>query len=155
HSSLTTKKFSRIGNRMKNVFITGVCLAALVAPAFAAQSQVTAKLEPQSIALGESAQLTVTSNGATQSSVPNVDGLEIEPIGEQTSIQMINGSVTTNVEQLFSVTPNRTGDFTIPAIGGSGQPIKLHVDNPSGGQTQRTMPQSRSHLPAPSFSQPS
>ncbi|HKR54377.1 MAG TPA: BatD family protein [Chthoniobacterales bacterium] len=138
---------------MKNVFITGVCLAALVAPAFAAQSQVTAKLEPQSIALGESAQLTVTSNEPTQSGVPHVDGLEIEPIGQQTSIQMINGNVTTNVEQLFSVTPNRTGDFTIPAIGGSGQPIKLHVDQASGGQTQRTIP--RSHLPAPSFSQPS
>ena len=140
---------------MKNAFLTAVCLAALVAPAFAAQSQVTMKLEPQSIALGESAQLTVTSNRATQSSVPNVDGLEIEPIGEQTSIQMINGNVTTNVEQLFSVTPNRAGDFTIPPIGGSGQPIKLHVDNGSGGQTQRTMPRSRSHLPAPSFSQPS
>ena len=140
---------------MKNVFITAVCLAAFVAPAFAAQSQVTTKLEPHSIALGESAQLTVTSNGATQSSVPNVEGLEIEPIGQQTSIQMINGNVTTNVEQLFSVTPNRAGDFTIPPIGGNGQPIKLHVDNGSGGQTQWTMPQSRSHLRAPSFSQPS
>ena len=140
---------------MKNAFITAVCLAALMAPAFGAQSQVTAKLEPQSIALGESAQLTVTSNGATQSSVPNVEGLEIEPIGQQTSIQMINGNVTTNVEQLFSVTPNRAGDFTIPPIGGNGQPIKLHVDNGSGGQTQWTMPQSRSHLRAPSFSQPS
>jgi len=140
---------------MKNAFITAVCLAALVAQAFGAQSQVTAKLEPQSIALGESAQLTVTSNGATQSTVPNVEGLEIEPIGQQTSIQMINGNVTTNVEQLFSVTPNRAGDFTIPPIGGNGQPIKLHVDNGSGGQTQRTMPQSRSHLRAPSFSQPS
>lgn len=138
---------------MKNAFITGVCLAALVAPAFAAQSQVTTKLEPQSIALGESAQLTVTSNGATQSSVPNVDGLDIEPIGQQTSIQMINGNVTTNVERRFSVTPNRPGDFTIPPISGSDQPIKLHVDKGSGGQTQRTIPQSRLHLPAPSFSQ--
>src|SRR5215469_5703066 len=149
------KKSLKIGNRMKNAFITGACLAALVAPAFAAESEVTAKLEPQSIALGESAQLTVSSNGPTQSSVPHVDGLEIEPIGQQTSIQMINGNVTTNVEQLFSVTPNRVGDFTIPPIGGSGQPIKLHVYNGSGGQTQRMMPQSRSHLTAPSFSQPS
>ena len=129
-------------------------MAALVASAFAAQSQVTAKLEPQSIALGESVQLTVTSNGSTQSSVPHVDGLEIEPIGRQTSIQMINGNITTNVAQLFSVTPNRAGDFTIPPIGGSGQPIRLHVDKGIDGQTQRTMPLSRSHLPAPSFSQP-
>jgi BatD DUF11 like domain len=139
---------------MKNAFITGVCVAAVVAPAFAAQSQVTASLEPQSIVLGESAQLTVTSNGSTQSSVPHVDGLEIEATGQQTSIQMINGNVTANVAQLFSVTPNRAGDFTILPIGGSGQPIKLHVDKGSGVQTQRTIPQSRLHLPAPSFSQP-
>src|SRR5262249_45508014 len=148
-----TEKFSRIGNHMKNAFITAVCLAALVAPAFGAQSEVTAKLEPQSIRLGESAQLTVTSNGPIQSSVPQVDGLEIEPIGQQTSIQMINGNVTRNVEELFSVTPNRAGDFTIPRIGGNGQPIRLHVDRGTGRQTQRTVQQSRSHLPAPSFSQ--
>jgi hypothetical protein len=140
---------------MKNAFVTAVCLAAFVAPAFGAQSQITAKLEPQSIALGESAQLTVTSNEPTQSNVPHVDGLEIAPIGQQTSIQMINGNVTTNVAQLFSVTPSRAGDFTIPPIGGSIQSIRLHVDKARGGQTQRTMPQSRSHLPAPSFSQPS
>jgi oxygen tolerance protein BatD len=140
---------------MKNTLITCVCLAALIAPAFAAQSQVTAKLEPRSIVLGKSAQLTVTANGPTQSSVPHVDGLEIEPIGRQTSIQMINGNVTTSITQLFSVTPNRAGDFTIPPIGGSGQSIKLHVDKGNGGQTQSTMPASRSHLPAPSFSQPS
>jgi hypothetical protein len=140
---------------MKNAFITAVCWAAFVALAFGAQSQVTARLEPQSIALGESAQLTMTSNGATQSSVPDVDGLEIEPIGQQTSIQMINGTVTTNVSQLFSVTPNRAGDFTIPPINGSGQPIRLHVDSGTGGQRQRATRQSRSHLPAPSFSQPS
>jgi hypothetical protein len=140
---------------MKNTLITAIYLAALIAPAFAAQSQVMARLEPQSIALGESAQLTVTADRPIQSSVPHVDGLEIEPIGQQTSIQMINGNMTTSVAQLFSVTPNRAGDFTIPPIGGSGEALKLHVDKSSGGQAQRTMPQSRSHLPAPSFSQPS
>jgi BatD DUF11 like domain len=140
---------------MKNTLITAIYLAALIAPAFAAQSQVMARLEPQSIALGESAQLTVTADRPIQSSVPHVDGLEIEPIGQQTSIQMINGNMTTSVAQLFSVTPNRAGDFTIPPIGGSGEALKLHVDKSSGGQTQRTMPQSRSHLPVPSFSQPS
>src|SRR5690349_16974993 len=89
-SSPTIKKFSRIGNLMKNTLITAACLAAFIAPAFAAQSQITAKLEPQSIALGESAQLTVTSNGSAQTDVPQVNGLEIEQIGQESSIQMIN-----------------------------------------------------------------
>jgi BatD DUF11 like domain len=140
---------------MKKLIVTGLCMTALVAAAFGAQSQTAAELEPQSIALGESAELTVTVNGSepAASTVPHVDGLEIEPIGQQTSIQMINGSVTSNVAQLFRVTPNRAGDFTIPAIGGSRQPITLHVDKSAGGQTQRAVPQARSHLSAPNFSQ--
>jgi hypothetical protein len=156
-NSLTTKEFSRIGNHMKNVILTCLSLTALVAAAFGAQSQINAELEPQSIALGESAELTVTVNGSASaaSTVPHVDGLEIEPIGEQTSMQIINGNVTSNVAQLFRVTPNRAGDFTLPAIGGNGQPIKLHVDKGPGGQTQRALPQARLHLPAPRFSQPS
>jgi hypothetical protein len=141
---------------MKNLLVTGLCLSALVAPAFAVQSQISAQLEPQSIALGESAELTVTVNGSgpAPSTMPRVDGLEIEPIGQQTSIQMINGNVTSSVAQLFRVTPSRAGDFTIPPIAGSGQPIKLHVDKGAGGQTQRAIPQGSSGLPAPNFSQP-
>ena len=142
---------------MKNVIVTCLCVTALVAAAFGAQSQINAELEPQSISLGESAELTVTVSGSAPaaSTVLDVDGLEIEPIGEQTSMQIINGNVTSSVSQLFRVTPNRAGDFTIPAIGGSGQPIRLHVNKGAGGQTQRTMSQGRSHLPAPRFSQPS
>ena len=141
---------------MKNVIVTCLCVTALVAPAFGAQSQINAELEPQLISLGESAELTVTVSGSAPaaSTVPHVDGLEIEPIGEQTSMQIINGNVTSSVSQLFRVTPNRAGDFTIPVIGGSGQPIKLHVDKGAGGQTQRAIPQGRSGLPAPNFSQP-
>src|SRR4029077_8646990 len=108
---------------LKRNLITGLCLTALVAPAWAAQPAITVQLEPQRIALGESAQLVVTVNGsdAAQSAVPQVDGLEIVTVGQQTSMQMINGDVTSNVSQIFRVIPNRAGDFTIPAIGGSTQ----------------------------------
>ena len=141
---------------LKRNLITGLCLTALVAPAWAAQPAITVQLEPQRIALGESAQLVVTVNGsdAAQSAVPQVDGLEIVPVGQQTSMQMINGNVTSNVSQIFRVIPNRAGDFTIPAIGGSIQAMTLHVDKGTGSQTQRAMPPGRSRLPAPSFSQP-
>jgi hypothetical protein len=142
---------------MKNLLVTCLCVTALGAAASGAQSQINAELEPQSISLGESAELIVTVSGseAAASTVPHVDGLEIEPIGEQTSMQIINGNVTSNVVQLFRVTPNRAGDFTIPTIGRTGHPITLHVDKGAGGQTQRGIPQGRSGLPAPSFSQSS
>jgi hypothetical protein len=142
---------------MKNLLVTCLCVTALVAAAFGAQSQINAELEPQSISLGESAELTVTVNGSAPaaSTVPRVDGLEIEPIGEQTSMQIINGNVTSNVAQLFRVTPSRAGDFTILPIGGTGHPITLHVDKGVGGQTQRGILQGRSALPASSFSRSS
>src|SRR5258705_8648539 len=112
----------KIINLFQRCLLTGLCLAALVAPAWAAQSQITAQLQPQNLALGESAQLIVTINGsqAAQPSVPEVDGLEIVPIGEQTSMQIINGAISANVAQLFRVTPNRAGDFTIPPIAAAG-----------------------------------
>jgi hypothetical protein len=143
-----------MNTNFKRNLIAGLCLTALVAPVWAQQT-ITAQLDPQRISLGESAQLVVTVNGsdAEQSPVPQVDGLEIVPVGQQTSMQIINGNVTANVSQIFRVIPNRAGDFTIPAIGGSTQPIRLHVDKGVAGQTQRAMQPGRSRLPAPSFSQ--
>jgi hypothetical protein len=143
-----------MNTNFKRNLIAALCLTALVAPVWAQQT-ITAQLEPQRIALGESAQLVVTVNGsdAEQSPVPQVDGLEIVPVGQQSSMQMINGNVISNVSQIFRVIPNRVGDFTIPAIGGSTQPIRLHVDKGAAGQTQRAMPPGRSRLPAPTFSQ--
>jgi hypothetical protein len=141
---------------LERTLITGFCLTALVAPAWAAQPAATAILQPQSIALGETALLWITVDGSSAEPppLPQVDGLDIEPIGQQTSTQMINGSVTASVSQIFRVIPHRAGDFTIPSIDGSTQAITLHVGKGTGGQAQRSMPPGRSRLPAPSFSQP-
>ena len=149
-------------NTTKHYILTGLGIAALVAPAWAAQNQITAQLDSRSIGLGDSAQLSVTVNGSqsAEPNVPNVDGLEIVPVGQQSSIQMINGAVTSNVTHIYQVTPNRTGTFTIPAItaagAGSTQPIAFRVDQDpqgAGGRTQGAPAQSRSQLPAPSVAQ--
>ena len=64
--------------------------------------------------------------------IPRVDGLEIVPVGQQSSMQIINGVVTANSAYIYQVTPNRAGHFTIPAItaagAGSTQPIGLRVE---------------------------
>ncbi len=146
-------------NISKHLLVTGLALAMLSAPAWAAQDSVTAQLQPQSIGLGDSAQLSVTVEGAQpdEPSVPDVDGLEIVSVGEQSSMQMINGAITSNVTRIYQVTPERAGNFTIPAIrvpgAGSSQPIALRVENSSGGQaqTQRAPSQSRAQLPPPTM----
>jgi hypothetical protein len=121
-----------------------------------AQGGITARLEPQSIALGESAQLSVTVNGSqvSEPGVPHVDGLEIVPVGQQSSMQIINGAVSANVTHIYQVTPNRAGSFTIPAItagGASTQPIAFRVDKGANGQTQRPPSQRHSQLPRASI----
>ncbi len=145
-------------NTTKLHILTGLGIAALVAPAWAAQNQITARLQPQSFGLGEAAQLAVTVNGSQSAEprVPDVDGLEIAPVGQQSSMQMINGAVTANVTNIYQVTANRTGNFTIPAITASGagstQPIAFRVDQGAGGQSQRAPSRSRAQLPAPKIS---
>lgn len=132
-----------------------ICLAALLAPARAAQTGITAQIEPQSVRLGESAQLTVVINGSQSADpkVPEVDGLDIVPVGRQSSMQVINGVVAASVTHLYQVTPNRAGSFTIPPItaegAGSTRSIAIRVEKGPGGQTQRAPSQHRSQLPAP------
>jgi hypothetical protein len=132
-----------------------LCLLAFAMPALAAQSSITASLEPEEIGLGDSAQLAVTVNGSesAEPNVPEVDGLEIAPIGQQSSVQIINGAVSSSVSRLYRVTPNRTGNFTIPAITAAGvgatRPIAFRVDHGTVGQTQRAPSAFRSQGPAP------
>jgi hypothetical protein len=137
--------------------ISGFCAFALVTPALAAQNSITARLDPKSFGVGESAQLAVTVNGSQSAdpNVPNVDGLEIVPVGQQSSMEIINGNVSANVTHIYQLTANRAGNFTIPAItadgAGSTQPIAFRVDNGAGGQSQRAPLQSRSQLSAPNI----
>ena len=141
---------------MKTRFNYSKVLASLTvvlatAMAQAAAAQVTASLEPASIALGESAQLTVTISGSqnAQPTLPTVSCLEFTPVGQSSSYQSINGAVTANVSLIYQVTPDRPGTFTIPAIrvagGGSSRPLALQVLKRTGNSAASP----RSRLPSP------
>ena len=115
-------------------------------PAFAAvftlhvrAASVTAALDPAEITMGDSAQLTVTVSGAQeQPSVPNVDGLDITPIGQSTQIEVVNGSITANASFTYNITPQHGGTFVIPAMhagGAASQPVTLHVINGSSSSS--------------------
>src|SRR5271163_2884986 len=95
-------------------------LGLVMTVALAAQvrgATVTATIDPADISLGDSTQLTVTvSGGASQPTVPRIDGLEIIGVGESTQVEINNGSVTQNSSRTYSITPQRAGTFTIPAL---------------------------------------
>ncbi len=129
-------------------------MTAFALPALAANPPVSATLEPSHVAVGESAQLTVTMSGATadEPALPHVDGLEFTPMGQTSETQSINGVVTASSSYTYLVTANRAGRFTIPSIKiGQGsaaettQPIVLQVT----GAGSATAPHAGRHaLPA-------
>ena len=135
---------------LQHHLLTGLCLVTLVAPAWAAQTTISAQIQPQSISVGDFAQLAVTVKGSqsAEPDVPNVNGLDIMPVGQSSSMQIINGAVTASITHLYRVTANRAGSYTIPAItaagAGSTQPITLSVG-------QGAPSQGRAQLPAPNI----
>ena len=84
--------------------------------------------------------MTINGSQSAEPNVPSVDGLEIFPVGQQSSMQIINGAVSASVTHIYQVIANRAGNFTIPAItaagAGSTQPIAFRVEKGAGGQTQ-------------------
>jgi len=120
----------------RNQLLFWMLAAVLALTAQVRAATVTATLDPAQIAMGDSSQLTVTVSGAQdQPNVPQVDGLDITAVGQSTQIEVVNGSVTANASNTYTVTPQHEGTFIIPAIhagGAASQPITLHVGAGSG-----------------------
>jgi hypothetical protein len=119
---------------------------------------ITATMDSPEVAVGQSAQLTVTLTGSqTQPSIPSVDGLDITPTGQSTQIEIINGSMTASASDTYEITPEREGTFVIPGIrvgNAASQPITLHAVKGSGMATTSppsTVPGSSPALPPPSM----
>lgn len=135
------------------------CLCLTLIAVSAKAAEISATLDPQDVALGESAELTVTVSGSrsTAPSISAVDGLDIESVGQSTQIQVINGATTAQGSYTYIVTPQRAGSFTIPAIrvgGAQSNPVTLRVGGGSAAQPPSHHPAQgvapRSSLPPPS-----
>ncbi|HTV63006.1 MAG TPA: BatD family protein [Verrucomicrobiae bacterium] len=96
----------------------------------------TASLDRDSISLGETATLSLSFEGAQPKNVPTPDvpGLEFVNSGTSQNVSFINGAMSSTVTVSYSVTPERTGRFVIPAMTAdvngqriSSQPIELTV----------------------------
>ena len=111
--------------------------AGLVSPR-ACAATFTSSLDRDTIALGEQATLSLTFGDGQPKNVPTPDvpGLQIIQTGNQTGFSFVNGAMSSSFTVTFSVTPQRVGEFTIPAmkvdVGGqmlASQPLKLTVGN--------------------------
>jgi len=120
------------------LFATALLPGAALAASFTASF--TASLDRDTLALGESATLSLAFEGAQPKSVPapNVPGLQITQAGTSQNVSIVNGAMSSTVTVSFSVTPQRAGEFTIPALTAdvNGQqlataPLKLTVSRAS------------------------
>jgi hypothetical protein len=114
--------------------LASACAATLLAAVAAAAPSVDAALEPQQIALGESAQLTISTSGSGNLSVPLpvVSGLEFRVVGQSRQVQIINGTSFESTSTIVRVTPEEAGIFTIPSMSPKSPPLVLRV-TPSNG----------------------
>ncbi|MDD5138921.1 MAG: BatD family protein [Verrucomicrobiales bacterium] len=94
-------------------------MAALIFRAATADAaSFTASLDRDSITLGETATMSLAFEGGKANNLPTpeVPGLRIVQSGSSQNVSIINGQMTSTVTVTYSVTPQRAGEFTIPAL---------------------------------------
>ena len=100
----------------------------------------TATLDRDTITLGEQATLSLSFEGGQSKNVPTprVPGLQIVQVGTSQSMSFVNGAMSSTLTVNFSVSAQREGVFTIPALTAdvSGQrltttPLSLTVQKPT------------------------
>jgi hypothetical protein len=106
-----------------------IIIGSFAAAAMADDPLVYATIQPAQIALGESAQFTITNlgDGTNAISLPVVSGLKFEIIARTHEIQLINGTTLPSSSIVMRVTPQVAGIFTIPAVTPKAQPLVLQV----------------------------
>jgi BatD DUF11 like domain len=134
--------FGKMERLLRNTFWSGMVLAVFfLGGARLDAATFTASLDRDTIALGESATLSLTFEDGSPRNVPlppNVAGLQIAYVGPSSQFSFVNGETKSTVTYNFTLTPRQAGDFTIPAlaadVGGqrlSSSPLRLKVLPPN------------------------
>jgi hypothetical protein len=141
--------------RFRPLMAVLVAIVAFAGTAATAAPAVTAQLDRSTIALGDSAHLTITASGdsADNISPPIVPGLDFVSVGQSSQFQSINGVSSSTTSITYQVTPQRAGNFTIPALSAGAQPLVLNVQSGNGGSSATVGNNSgTSSLPPPAMS---
>lgn len=117
------------------------CFAILLLPPAAYALNFTATLDRDTIALGDTASLSVKFEGASPNDVPTIPpiaGLQLNYLGPSSQFSFVNGQTSSSVTHTFQVTPRQVGVFAIPALTATvngqkfiTQPLRLTVLKPN------------------------
>src|ERR1039458_4900903 len=112
--------FGKMKRSLKKIFWSVMVLAALcLGSARLDAATFTASLDRDTIALGESATLSLTFEDGSPRNVPmppNVAGLQIAYVGPSSQFSFVNGETKSTVTYNFMLTPRQAGDFAIPPL---------------------------------------
>ncbi len=141
--------FESMERRLKHKLIYGaVMILAALSPGTARldAATFTASLDRDTIALGETATLSLTFEGSQPKGTPqikDVPGLQINYVGPSSQFSYINGQTSSTITYHFTVTAARSGEYTIPAltvqVDGqllNSEPLKLTVTQPNAPPAQ-------------------
>ncbi len=117
----------------RTVALASMAAALLAGTAYASSPSVTQRIEPSTIALGESAQLTIaeSGDGADAITPPMVAGLEFLAVSQSQRFESINGVSRSTSSVTYQVIPQHAGVFKIPVDQPGAMPLELTV-NASG-----------------------
>ena len=104
-------------------------LLALAAAQAGAASRYSVTLDPRSFGVDEAAELTITVTGDEDATpiIPHVPGLVINPDGQSSSVQQVNGAVTAIFSRSYRVTAKE-----IISFGEKYDPQPFHIDEAAG-----------------------
>ena len=100
------------------IVLTILILIAIMLDSGHAENTLTATLDRTSMSVDETAELTITVDGASVPApdIPEVEGLSITRTGQSRQIRMVNGSTTSSLSLSYLIEAQRPGTFVIPAI---------------------------------------
>ena len=88
------------------------------AQALAQKGTITLTVQPRQVRVGDDIEVTVEASGAIDAiQAPDASGLPMESAGQSSSISLVNGRMSSQIEHHYRVVPDRAGDFSIgPAM---------------------------------------
>ncbi len=96
-----------------------IAAASALACAHAGAAEVSARLTSGQTSVGIPVQLQIEVEGSTNAYLPQqieVEGLQIQPTGQSTKVQVLNFRMTASVVYNYTILPETEGTFQIPAI---------------------------------------
>src|SRR5208283_364771 len=136
--------FGKMERWLKNKFMFGaVMVLAALGPGAGRldAASFTASLDRDTIALGETATLSLTFEGSAPRTIPALPPIPNLQIGNSVSsrnINIVNDQMVSTFSKTFELTPTQTGNYVIPALQAevdgqilTSQPLKLTVTSPN------------------------